>query len=902
MIRYYLSLIVILTTGLLVGDLIVPTDETLALIHLKARNYDAARPLFERLASIGSHQVRDLLPLLELRLQMGDMEGAIRLLEQFVRTRPDHLEARQLLGKYYHLAQRPVDELNNLEEIRRLNPTQEVLTALVDRYELMTFYDRERDVLKQLIREHGQNPAYFIRLAELLAADGRWAETADVLRQLRSRHPKEMNHDLVLLLADVLILDRQFETALEESREWLEWNFDPETAAALGDLLHHKVSGVCGWRLLADWRDKAGEFASLLAKWTELAMVMGHSTMAMKYLERLLQQKKLSIRVAGQLIEIALKNEREDLARQALVMLGREQFPDWLQSVYLDYALEHENSEIARFLTPYLNESLLASNPLQAARWAWIQKNRAQALEWIRLAREDVAAPMEQKTGILHLMMMMGEKDAAMAWSRTLAAQPDTPEWLVWDLARFYIDGNHAQTGWKLFSGLRRQRADKVMDKGWVLLAVLAGQETQEVRGWLQKNGHSVEAAYLRDVVQAALDRKNGSMAMTGARILLEREANDESRRLLAEAMLVEGQWDAAQALIAGWERHPQSELRAFYAQVHQRLWETEKKASDALRRVVRVSLEQPGYYGLTSQPEPLAHLALALGDKETAEQGFLFAARGKGAESPQVNQLLYLWGPRPAEHGRRWLLERTGQSAPGQMAGWLRQLLRSGMTEDVARLGRQRLAKGADDPEVSDLVLQGLLARDDQAAAREWILTRSTGADAVPERLLKLVKIAEEYDLRPVVGTLWQAILERRPDDETALLKLGELAFQNRQWRVAADFFQRRLEKMGVEFQTCHLLGESLYNLGDEARGRFHLQEAVRLIEASDSATLEDRLTLVRLHHRLGHWERALVGYADLLTEFPDNAPLRAQYGELLLERGERDRARWVLSGGMES
>ncbi|MBF0295143.1 MAG: hypothetical protein HQL96_08120, partial [Magnetococcales bacterium] len=472
MVRYHLALSIIVACGLLLGQELVPDGESLALIHLKARNYTAAKDYFARFDHSESLPSDRLTPLLQLHLQTGDVNGAVDILERFVSRHPRHLEARRLLVDYYRLSQRPVDALNNLEAIRALRPSRALLEELAERYDLLTLYDRERDVLRQLARDHGENPAYHVRLAELSAAAGLWREAAEALIQFQARHPREMNHDLVVLQADMLILDRRPEEALTRSREWLERAFDPETAAALGDMFHHDVDARMAWNLLSPWGERASGHDALLAKWSELAQAVGEGERALEYLEGLSNAGRLPLRVVPQLVELALAQDREEVARRAVTRHGGQAVDEWLLVFYLDHVIDRKKVAAARFLTGWLNESFLAARPLQAARLAWLAGERRVALARLEAMGRELRGDLNLWIGAHGLLVEMGERERAMTLARELARRPDAPEWLLSDLAYQFIERGEALEGWRLFGGLLGRRAEPGVWRGWALLAV----------------------------------------------------------------------------------------------------------------------------------------------------------------------------------------------------------------------------------------------------------------------------------------------------------------------------------------------------------------------------------------------------------------------------------------------
>ncbi|MBF0294609.1 MAG: hypothetical protein HQL96_05425, partial [Magnetococcales bacterium] len=354
-------------------------------------------------------------------------------------------------------------------------------------------------------------------------------------------------------------------------------------------------------------------------------------------------------------------------------------------------------------------------------------------------------------------------------------------------------------------------------------------QEAKEVERWFEREKGGLERGFVMDLVHAAVAGKRWTLAEKGARHLFAdgkgKEGQGEERVLLAEVLLASGQWRPALPLTALWERSAVARQRELYAQTRRLAWEREGAEGEAMRRMVRVALEQPDYYGFSDDPAGLAHLALSLKERETAERGFLLAARGKGAESAEVGQLLYLWGPRPPESGRNWLLERAEAAKGEERVRWLVHLLHAGMSAEVVRLAGVKPENDA----VADVMLRALLTREEREDVQRWVAARIASLREAPDRLRHLARLVASLDLPGEADMAWQAVLERLPGDDEALMQVAETAFAAGEWRKVTELLYPRLDRGVINLRSCQLMGESLIHLGEESRGRLYLEEAAR-------------------------------------------------------------------------
>ncbi len=185
--HYLVILVVVL--ALLGGYLVYPRPPELALMRYKNKQYTAARAEYERLLEQGISSANVVVPLSELYLVYGEMNRAVELMERFVESNPDNLEARIYLGKLYQQTQRPHDYLHNLEKRAQVQPSEEALRSLSQLYNAEGRIDRQIEVLKRILQDYDAKPRDYKDLAYLLAAQGDMVGATEVLRRLERVHP-----------------------------------------------------------------------------------------------------------------------------------------------------------------------------------------------------------------------------------------------------------------------------------------------------------------------------------------------------------------------------------------------------------------------------------------------------------------------------------------------------------------------------------------------------------------------------------------------------------------------------------------------------------------------------------------------------------------------------------------
>jgi predicted Zn-dependent protease len=283
----------------------------------------------------------------------------------------------------------------------------------------------------------------------------------------------------------------------------------------------------------------------------------------------------------------------------------------------------------------------------------------------------------------------------------------------------------------------------------------------------------------------------------------------------------------------------------------------------------------------------------LELGDKPAAERVFLRLSEGAAPGSPDVSQLLFLWGPRPTPD-QVALIERRARAARGaERTAWLRLMVEGGApARALAVLAEAPPAPGRD-PDLVALWLDALALGGD-AAGIEAVVRRETPAATSVQALRRLAAAAEAAGRPAAAAPAWDAVLARDPDDRAALAGSARAANLDRR-RAKARLLYERLEALGGAdaeslFQHAELLLAA--REGDAARPRF--QAALdRLAKPSDD---RERALRALALHRLGRSEEAVAELRPVVRRLPRDASLRADLANVLLDIGRTAEARELL------
>jgi hypothetical protein len=289
-----------------------------------------------------------------------------------------------------------------------------------------------------------------------------------------------------------------------------------------------------------------------------------------------------------------------------------------------------------------------------------------------------------------------------------------------------------------------------------------------------------------------------------------------------------------------------------------------------------------------------IAFRFLELNHKEDALSVFKELAESAVAQSPDVEQLLFLWGPRPSLVDRKWLANRASDSKNEERTQWLRHLANAGGAREVIQLtGKEPSSRATDN--LFLVYLQALEELEDKEtfaqALRQWMESETD-----PDRLWLYGSLADDQSQLELANEAYEKILVSRPQDEKALTHLGWNSFYLNQWKDTQKYLRPILTKKANDWTTNYYYAEAIYLEGHISESLPFFQKTLALINKISSPSIEVRMTKAVALERLGRKKEALGIYERLLKISPTDKKLRVKYISALMEAGDYEQAQnWL-------
>ncbi|MGB0683619.1 MAG: tetratricopeptide repeat protein [Magnetovibrionaceae bacterium] len=289
------------------------------------------------------------------------------------------------------------------------------------------------------------------------------------------------------------------------------------------------------------------------------------------------------------------------------------------------------------------------------------------------------------------------------------------------------------------------------------------------------------------------------------------------------------------------------------------------------------------------------AFALLQQGEKALAEKVYLDLARNAGPESPDVQQLLFLWGPRPEGERLAWLQKRVRSAKHlKDRTGWLRAMLGNG--GPIAVIREIERLKSPRPPAINRILLEAHLARGDREAFQK-LLTATAKAEASSADQLAFSRAAYSESMFELAYTLLKRLDREDELEPEDLRRLGLAAAFSGRDAEAKRHLGRFLEQADGDADIFEIMAGLTERSGKTSESRRYARKAAKEIERQSPLNEAALKRLAGLWTLASDAERAKPLYSRILANDPFDLSTRIAFANLLIEKDQLSLAERVLS-----
>ncbi len=280
-----------------------------------------------------------------------------------------------------------------------------------------------------------------------------------------------------------------------------------------------------------------------------------------------------------------------------------------------------------------------------------------------------------------------------------------------------------------------------------------------------------------------------------------------------------------------------------------------------------------------------IAHELLSVGAKDDALRLFLNEAENAAVRSPEVEQLLFIWGPRPPREGIEWIVARTRSANPEDRGAWLQRLVDLGAIDKAVEIAQAYYASG--ERSLSPVLASGLAQLKLDQGLAQVLNTELKRGQLEPAVAARLGLAAEERSLSREASRLFEIA---SLSDKKWLAKAGRNAWFTGDRQHGLSLLEQAAAQPRPDGETLFLCAEAHRSLGSSAEAKRRYLQALELTKGKKGR--EERRVHMLALMRLGRFDEA-----EALVAGETDFDLRADYAGALLDGGRLERAAQILA-----
>jgi len=275
----------------------------------------------------------------------------------------------------------------------------------------------------------------------------------------------------------------------------------------------------------------------------------------------------------------------------------------------------------------------------------------------------------------------------------------------------------------------------------------------------------------------------------------------------------------------------------------------------------------------------------LSFGNKSAALSVLKTIAVNADPNGRDVQELLFLWGPRPGTAQIEWLAERAKRAiSPEHRAAWLQHLINSGGSSRVVELIETQF--GTKNAELRNVHINALYALG-QDEALQNALRSAIAVETDLSNLVNYAETAQQRNFLSLAESAWQAILAKDPGHIRAKRQLGILAFEQGRLATAQTHLTAYLDNEKDDFEAIFILAETLRLQKYTAKATQLYVRALKQIREANRDGVYAGLTEAKVLSRLGNLEASKSKFKFMLQKYPaDRVEILETYAQTLIDK----------------
>lgn len=789
--KYILVALVLLGVGLGVSFYLIPTQRVVVggAPNTIVQPADATKVDVEAEYSKGNHSFPIVAGLADKRVNTGDKEGAVKLLEEYVAANGNDANGHKKLAELYQLTGNKQGYQQELEALVAAAPTEANLRLLSDLYNADKEYAKQAAVLQKIIDvTKGANPQSYVDLATIQVVIGDEDAALKTVQDLKAKFPAFASYPLTRIMVSVLANKAKPDDAFAAAKQWMDTpgapvpapppaapqaaqpSVNPESTttskakdlADLCNILHYAGYADKAVALVDLYPELLQTDPELVLAYVNANITAGRADHAYTVLKTIDDAGAMTAALYVPYLDLTLKREDTPSAEAIATKIDVATFNEELALKMLDVARANDAPSTMKILTTrFAAPAMLQDKPVLNAVIAILTNDKTQDDKIAAALKVDLTS-----TQRLSLADACVRAQKTPCFEAIVKLYPPLEQMLptqVAEYAQLFIIGNRAEELVDPVGKLTQvEHPQAQVQLAHRRLAAAAGRY-DVLKTWLAQNANTVPISQLQELFYLANDHKHHDIASDVAERLYARDPSPMNRDIKIAAYMGAGEYAKAVPLLREQVQQTGGANDGQYLAALAKLAHKDAAARKELTDYAQAALQSK--HGDNRQQLNYAYILVGNGRKDVALPYAKQYASERGGEWKKMYAQLTKTGGAGEKLTRAQMLAMA--KAPSASAATKRQiafnLLKEGYREDATGIFQELASsKGPDSQEVQDLlyIWGGKL----NAAQLAWVEKRAATASPYDkDRWAALINnVADDHGVLAYVGAAPDALYNK--------------------------------------------------------------------------------------------------------------------------------------------
>ncbi len=772
--------------------------------------------------------------------------------------------------------------------------------------------DEEYDDLAYVLDKMIKLPNYqsderdYYKLLIIYSKQKNIAEIKLLVKQMLKELSGHISVPIVQSIAHVLLREGEKDFFLSVMGPYVKETNDPDLAILIAELAKKEASVQVANDILVPFAEANAESGvrprNKLSERLKIQISLGKEGEVLSYMKLLLHDKALPEEMHDKFIELMIKHKKFDMLLEVIGDLDLSLLSQSAILYFLEVGMGTENSD--EFVTKLWSKVSEDTEENSVVLFSILKiLNAKEAYDPEKGLEEfEYKLPLKSKPSLARIYLKARLLGRAMQMMAEFPMRRKIEELGYYEITLFYSKEELREQAISHMESVVMQEDREnysIFYHSYVLLMIADEGGSKRVQAMIKQSKGTEN--YLADYYFWSYKFHHKHLKMMIAQQLYNLEETPLHHEYLLESYLENKRYKEIFVLLQKTSDFSQNMVdRLFFV-----LNEIKKTSEEDFKQVQSLGFVQKIYPTLrdkewftVKKEREFAYGLLNLGMPDMGEQILFELSKHQKADYEDVYELVHIWD----EYGlslerKKWLIERLRASENEEFARWGEYLVTLGESQEVllALDGKDILSNKA----ITDVYIAAMM---DTGRVGELtnIIQVQIDDEKDPTRLRRLAVLAFDIGIAKKGDTIktMRLIYEESEGKNTEIAKdFAIMLYYDEAYDEAYEIFTVYFAKQKGDFYLNNIYAELLEKQGEEERAMKHYDIAYTLLQNEKVKSVEHSLLEARLLLRKKEIKQAVGVYEQLMDKHPLNKEIRLQYGRVLMDMGEFEKADKVLS-----